>query len=166
MSDVWVHKVCNDMVARWKQFGVGILAPHFRLWEVGRSLIPRICDVSLEMRLQLDLFVCDICLSFAPDMPDSARKEAKTSESDVTPEKTPEPEQHEKEAAEPEERQEEDPKTQEEGERYSNYHHHVSSQWAHFEGCSTLLETWPYWVYIDSCGDSIHIDLLSLPYTS
>jgi len=52
------------------------------------------------------------------DMPDSARREAKTSESDVTPEKTPEktpePEQHEKEAAEPEERQEGEPKTQEE----------------------------------------------------
>ena len=88
------------------------------------------------MRLQLDLFLCDVCLSFAPDMPDSARKEAKTSESDVTPDKTPEktpertpePEQHEKEAAEPEERQEGEPKTQEEGEGYSNYHHHVSSQ--------------------------------------
>jgi len=84
------------------------------------------------MRLPLDLFLCDVCLSFAPDMPDSARKEAKISESDVTPEKTPEktpePEQHEKEAAEPEERQEEEPKTQEEGEGYSNYHHHVSSQ--------------------------------------
>lgn len=80
------------------------------------------------MRLPLDWFLCDVCLSFAPDMPDSARKEAKTSESDVTPEKTPEPEQHEKEAAEPEQRQEEEPKTQEEGEAYSNYHHRVSSQ--------------------------------------
>ena len=99
-----------------------LLSESILVWvpeRVGPTGLPPSSDVRERC-----LFLCDVDLSFALDMPDSAKKEAKTSESDVTPEetpektpeKTPEPEQHEKEAVEPQEREEGEPGEPQEGE--------------------------------------------------